>query len=595
MDMIQSLRIHYRQRALLYAIANGERIRLHVGSGNVPRPGYIHLDNDPCAPSIDLLYSTPGRIGLPAACVEQVVVDGMIDAMAAADVEALFRELDRVLMPGARITVWTEKAGMIQGLLRAAGMPGVSIVKGLAKRSARETVVEALGSGSAAGDDVRGCSAGWWTICLGVTARWRRATAAAAARLKRIALLPGLALLPPGVRRQQAGGEEARVPDDPRRLLVFNIAGIGDFARMVPFLRELKGRFPGAGITVVYNTCTIKDVGLWREYYDEALGLATAHDFDKRFSREQAAPRSVYTEYGSLVRQLRRRRFDMAWVFGMNEATGNLGTLLVYLAGAGCRIGVHLGGFRELLHYHVTLQDPNPSPYDFYSKGMQPLGGEVQSTDSTIRVPAEAALWAEDYLGRLGISADCRRVVIHPGSGGRVNSRRWPLDKFARLADRIDKDYRLPVILTGSAQETDLVRDLAQQMNCLPAVVAGATDLRQFAGLLSMADLLITNDTSALHLANAVGTTRIVGIFGPTHHSNVIPADERIVPVQSRLPCSPCAGPDGNDPDTKCTRSLTEECLIAISVDDVWAAVQSCLEELKVSPACDRGSQFSGD
>ena len=82
-------------------------------------------------------------------------------------------------------------------------------------------------------------------------------------------------------------------------------------------------------------------------------------------------------------------------------------------------------------------------------------------------------------------------------------------------------------------------------------------------------------------MALSAGNGTIVGIFGPTHHKMVLPDDERYIPVQSELACSPCAVQDGNDPTTKCTRTIEEECLLSVSVDDVWAALEPYLSALK--------------
>ncbi len=94
-------------------------------------------------------------------------------------------------------------------------------------------------------------------------------------------------------------------------------------------------------------------------------------------------------------------------------------------------------------------------------------------------------------------------AVIHPGASDL--RRRWPEENFAQIADElVTKGFK--VYLTGIPEESLLlerVYELGQNKSeiinlCNKLSIGGMT------GLLSMADLLITNDTGPLHLARAI-------------------------------------------------------------------------------------------
>jgi ADP-heptose:LPS heptosyltransferase len=103
-------------------------------------------------------------------------------------------------------------------------------------------------------------------------------------------------------------------------------------------------------------------------------------------------------------------------------------------------------------------------------------------------------------------------VVIHPGAA--YGAKRWPADRFADLARKIDDEHHR-VVVTGSADEQPLARRVAQLAGLPPdRVLAGATDVVQLADLVAGAALVVCGDTGVAHLATAFRTPSIV-LFGP--------------------------------------------------------------------------------
>ncbi|WP_433221784.1 glycosyltransferase family 9 protein [Dactylosporangium sp. CS-047395] len=103
-------------------------------------------------------------------------------------------------------------------------------------------------------------------------------------------------------------------------------------------------------------------------------------------------------------------------------------------------------------------------------------------------------------------------TIVHPGA--KSGLRRWPPDRFAATA-RALTDAGHDVIVTGSPAEAALAHQVADGALLPPtAVLAGATGLRDLAGLVGHARLLISGDTGIAHLATAYGTPSVV-LFGP--------------------------------------------------------------------------------
>lgn len=108
-------------------------------------------------------------------------------------------------------------------------------------------------------------------------------------------------------------------------------------------------------------------------------------------------------------------------------------------------------------------------------------------------------------------------VVLHPG-GARLWNRRWPMTSYAELGSWL---AHLPtrIVLMGDADEGDELRLLEARIvkrdSAVSVCVVAGVDLREAAGIIAAADLLVGNDSSLGHVAAAVGTPSVI-LYGPT-------------------------------------------------------------------------------
>ncbi|WP_018657114.1 glycosyltransferase family 9 protein [Actinomadura flavalba] len=103
-------------------------------------------------------------------------------------------------------------------------------------------------------------------------------------------------------------------------------------------------------------------------------------------------------------------------------------------------------------------------------------------------------------------------VLVHPGAA--YGSRRWPPDRFARVARALrDRGHR--VLVSGGGGERALAAEVAERAG-LPytSVLAGRTGLMELAGYVAAAELVVCGDTGVSHLATACGTPSVT-LFGP--------------------------------------------------------------------------------
>ena len=143
--------------------------------------------------------------------------------------------------------------------------------------------------------------------------------------------------------------------------------------------------------------------------------------------------------------------------------------------------------------------------------------------------------WQDDLLESSKIQFEIRSldlepnrfIAINPGAGW--ESKRWPIDRYAELADQIFSASGLrSLVVWGNARELELARTLVA-LSPKAAVLAPETDLLSLSQWLHRARLFIGSDTGPMHMAAATGTTCLAlygttlaqrsGPYGPNHQS----------------------------------------------------------------------------
>lgn len=163
-------------------------------------------------------------------------------------------------------------------------------------------------------------------------------------------------------------------------------------------------------------------------------------------------------------------------------------------------------------------------------------------------------------------------VAVAPGGARNVMGeqlwRRWPTKHYAALVELlIKRGFR--VIVVGGPTDADVTPSLAD-LNVLNLI--GKTDLPDLVGVLSLADVIVSHDTSIIHLAR-LSNRPVLGLFGPTTpFEKLFPSnDSMFIWGGERLPCRPCY--DGVNfhpcPDNQCMKS--------IEITDVFAAITKIL------------------
>lgn len=162
------------------------------------------------------------------------------------------------------------------------------------------------------------------------------------------------------------------------------------------------------------------------------------------------------------------------------------------------------------------------------------------------------------FPDRKGRSKKSRTILLHPGAGS--IRKRWPIDSFHAVANRLRTDGLNPEFVLGPA-EKDLAEKLMQNTDYKYQVHL-LTDLTDLVDLYKSAGGYIGNDSGASHLAAFLSLPAVV-IFGPTDSQRWAPLGPRVEIMRPALKCNPCFESDNtNCADPICLDDTLPETVI---------------------------------
>jgi ADP-heptose:LPS heptosyltransferase len=132
---------------------------------------------------------------------------------------------------------------------------------------------------------------------------------------------------------------------------------------------------------------------------------------------------------------------------------------------------------------------------------------------------------------------------MHPGGEGLWGRKRWPVERFAQVADGLSDRLGARIVIMGGKDDAYLAADLASRTHADIINAAGQTTLGETAALAKRCALFIGNDSSPLHIAAAMGVpvVAIHGLTDPRSYHPWVPMGKEgvdYVVVRSPLPCA---------------------------------------------------------
>ncbi|MFO7976477.1 MAG: glycosyltransferase family 9 protein [Candidatus Hydrogenedentota bacterium] len=361
---------------------------------------------------------------------------------------------------------------------------------------------------------------------------------------------------------------------EPGTVAVLRPDRIGDFVLATPALGTLHRIFGDTRITLFGHPSWIP-LAEWLQQWDVINGVEKLADAFASLDQEKLVKPAVMFDAA-----MRLARYETIVYFTACR-TSAVDTLLSLIAahkiawqgGSG-----NMPASRERANRSIyeTLYDvPTDAPEYMRNARM------VAALDSENAIPQAPPQWhiphgaADETLAPVETGLDSPFIALSPFTS--VSLKNWPLDHYAKLLRLLGEAFpEHQFVLLGDKANPPL-KALAQRSSRV-VDLRGMTTLPQACCLLARAELSISGDTAAAHIASAVGTPALV-IMGGGHYGRFFPypaAHEGCenVALTHEMPCFQC--------NWVCRyrwfRETSAPCVANVSVDRVFESALRLLQ-----------------
>lgn len=308
---------------------------------------------------------------------------------------------------------------------------------------------------------------------------------------------------------------------DPLKLLVRSPNWLGDACMAVPAIRALKYGRPDLQLTILSPK---KLAALWK-FFPEVDNVI---EIPPKASPWRVA--RILKKYAGLPGL---PPFDIALLLPNSFRTG----LEVWLAGIPRRIG-RVGKKGALRKWLINQPFPEKREVAVACKDPESF---VHEGDEYLSV----AHWLGAPLLPASLPVIKEKVSLSPLRIGLCvgaeygSAKRWPIDRFRQVMNQLSRLHKITWIVVGTAAEESLATSLLERFDGSFENHVGKTSLENLMELVKGFDLLITNDTGTMHLADILNIP-IVAIFGSTEPALTGPRQGPHEILRHRVTCSPC-------------------------------------------------------
>ncbi|MDP0488840.1 MAG: glycosyltransferase family 9 protein [Fusobacterium sp. JB021] len=322
------------------------------------------------------------------------------------------------------------------------------------------------------------------------------------------------------------------------RILIIHTAFIGDIVLSTPLIKKIKQSYENCSITYVTTP-------IGAEILKNNPNLNNIIIYDKKGKHKGL------NGIWDLGKRLRYENFNMV----ITPHRYLRSSILAWLSRSPIRKGYDIAAgaflFSEKIHYDkkkhevekllsfINCEKTNKKRYDIE---LFPGKKDIEFADS---------IWQKYNLN------DFKVVSINPGS--KWFTKQWPIEYFNILINNFKKYKNIKVLVLGGPEETNLSISSKHIID-----LRGKTSLLELAEILKRSDIVVTNDSSPIHIASAFKKPRIFAIFGPTiKEFGFFPwsLNSEIFETKN-LECRPCGIHGGNscpEKHFKCMKSITPD------------------------------------
>jgi heptosyltransferase-1 len=307
-----------------------------------------------------------------------------------------------------------------------------------------------------------------------------------------------------------------------KKILIIKPSALGDIIQAMPAACCLADNFPEAKIHWFVRP--------------EFAALVENHKcihkiviFDRKKLGKWWYKPSAFAELVRLIKQLRTEKYDIVLDFQGRFRSA------IFAWFSGCKQRIGMAETQEItgLFYTRKIAQSENSIHlvDYFLDMVCSIGAKKTEVHFGLKPDMQAVSEIRNILLNNNADADNYAVFV---PGATVEAKKWPIENFAALAEKVHKKYQCSIVVAGVESENAAAKVLQTIAN-VPVInlagnktpiinLAGKTNIRQLIALLAYAKAVVSNDTGPAHLASALDVPMVL-IFGFTNPSRVAPYD----------------------------------------------------------------------
>lgn len=274
----------------------------------------------------------------------------------------------------------------------------------------------------------------------------------------------------------------------PKKLCILRLSAIGDVCNALSVVQSIQNVLPKSKITWIIG----------KTEYQLFQHIPNIHFvvFDKK-----TGVKGIF----KLWKTLKNERFDVL----LNMQTAFRASILSLGIRAKRKIGYAHPRSREGQRFFVNeqvIEPSNPHVLAGFMAFAEKIGVDIKEPTWDLHVPQKINDKMAGFL-----TEGKKTIVIAPCSSKAEKD--WLPERYAEIVNLLKKKNH-HVILTGgkSPRETALLEEILKHCQEKPLNLAGKTSLIELAALIGLADLVISPDSGAGHIASAMNTP-VIGLY----------------------------------------------------------------------------------
>lgn len=332
------------------------------------------------------------------------------------------------------------------------------------------------------------------------------------------------------------------------RILIIHTAFIGDIVLSTPLVKKLKEVYPWSDITYV---TTPAGASILRNNPN----ISEIIEYDKRGKHKglkgiyQLGKRLKYENFNLVITPHRYLRSSvLSWLTGSPVRKGYKNAAASFLYTEKIPYDKKKHEVEKLLSFVSGKENKR------YEIELYPNEQDVKKINEMLK----------EYEGK-------KLILLAPGS--KWFTKKWPLEYFNEIIGQLKNREDIITGIIGGADE--LALNIVTDGNVVD--FRGKTSLLELAELIKRSKLVVTNDSSPIHIASAWKDVEILAIFGPTvKELGFFPWSKNSVIFETEgLPCRPCSLHGGD----KCPQKHFK-CMLDIKPEIVLNEILKIIERV---------------